>query len=262
MNKLVDSHCHLSMLGENQDEIGAEIKKARDNGVHILQNISVNLEEFERNQKYCQEDDLIYTSVGLHPLYCDRHIFDYAKAESFLKYKGVNAIGECGLDYSRELDANARRTQQAAFLMQIDMAAKHDLALIIHMRAAEDQTYHFLRHAYMQRQIKGVMHCFTGTKDLAFKMLDCGFYISFSGVITFKKKVENLCEMIKDIPLERILVETDSPYLTPEPYRGQKNGPAYVTLVAKKIAEIKCITYEEVCEQTTKNYKNLFMKSL
>jgi TatD DNase family protein len=293
--KIFDTHCHLNLLGSKEENyesrkkeiIISKIIDACKNNVGFIQNIAVNLEEFEefypiifdeengvlsiiKNQNYNEQgfseetiENLknfeIYTSLGLHPLY-PNHKFDPEKAFSLASRKFVNSIGECGLDYHLEPNVTERREQQKNFLLQIDLAAKKDLPLIIHTRNAESQTHHYLFHAFNQRKIRGIMHCFTGSKELAFKMIDIGFFISFPGIITFKKKVDHLIEIVKEIPLEKILIETDSPYLAPEPYRGKENGPAYVKYVGKKIAEIKNLDEEEVFFQITQNSKSLFIK--
>jgi len=290
-NKLVDSHCHFNLLSKSAENIFEKkkiivehIEQAILHNVKIIQNICVNLEEFEEinNLIFLGEDSIlsiiknkrisefmeindeslfsnfkIYTSIGVHPLY-DEHKMDYEKIINICKNKYVNSIGECGLDYSELPSVELRRNQQMKFLMQIDIAHKLNLPLIIHTRAAEGQTYQYLKDSYNKRNIKGVMHCFTGSKELALKMLDIGFYISFSGIITFKKKIEYLHEIIQITPLDKILIETDSPYLAPEPYRGRSNSPAFVYFICKKISEIKNIDIEEVAYQTTKNFHNLF----
>lgn len=253
---IVDSHCHLSMLGENVAEY---IQNARDNGVNIIQNISVNFAEFENNYQFCEKYENIYCSLGIHPLYVDKHRYEYELAELYVKFAKVNAIGECGLDYSREPDLINRRLQQEIFLKQINLAVRYNLPIIIHTRNAEEHTGQYLKDAFEKRGLKGVMHCFTGSADLAHKMVDCGFYISFSGIITFKKKVEHLWQLIRDLPLSQILVETDAPYLAPEPYRGQANRPEFMIETIKKIAELKNCSYEEVAMKTSENYQKLFL---
>lgn len=263
----IDSHCHLNMLGKTKEEILNYLIQAKQSNVNIIQNICIKLEEFEsiyteliQNAQNNLDIPTLYTSIGLHPSYCEESKFIVEIAEQYVQYKQVNAIGECGLDYYLNPDINQRRNQQKNFLIQLDLASKYKLPVIIHTRQAEEHTYHYLKHSVLQKNTKGVIHCYTGSKELAFKMLDLNFYISFSGIITFKKKVEYLHEIIKEIPIEKILIETDAPYLTPEPFRGKINHPALVQLVCMKIAQIKNLSYEEVAKQTSQNYLNLFTK--
>jgi TatD DNase family protein len=298
--KIVDSHCHFNLIGTKEENFNTRKKEiillkiieAIKNNVHIIQNVCVNLEEFndiyrflfdEKNgilnelknssiiknlieKENINIDDInkfsIYTSFGVHPLYKESE-FDVQKAESFFNsYKFVNAIGECGLDYFKELDSEEKRQQQKKFLLQIDFALKKNLPLIIHTRSAEDQTHHYLYHSFMRNKIKGVMHCFTGSMKFAMKMLDLDFYISFPGIITFKKNIDYLHEIIKAVPLNRILIETDAPYLAPEPFRGKENHPGLLYLTCKKIAEIKKLEFDEVAKETTKNYYKLFLNHI
>ena len=262
--ELIDSHCHLDLIEQNGVNIEDVLKECKEKNITILQNIATNFKNFEKVYAYTEKFENVFCSIGTHPLYVMEEQWDQTEIEKkIILLKKINSIGECGLDYSRNPEIDERRRQQKYFLLQIDLASRYNLPLIIHTRDAEEDTYSFLEAAYRKREnIKGVMHCFTGSVELAKATLDLGFYISFSGIITFKKKNEYLEEIIRYLPLEKILVETDSPYLTPEPYRGYKNTPKNVCEVAKKIAELKKISYAEVANQTTANYKKLFIKQL
>jgi TatD DNase family protein len=261
--ELIDSHCHLDLIEQNNFNIEDVLKKCKESNITILQNISTNFKNFEKIYSYSEKFENVFCSIGTHPLYVMEEEWNQIEIEKkIISLKKINSIGECGLDYSKNPEIHERQIQQKYFLLQIDLASRYNLPLIIHTRNAEEDTYNFLESAYRKREnIKGVMHCFTGSLDLAKATLDLGFHISFSGIITFKKKNEYLEEIIKYTPLNRILVETDSPYLSPEPYRGQKNTPKNVCEVAKKIAELKKISYTEVANQTTINYKKLFNRS-
>ena len=260
--ELVDSHCHLDLIEENGFDIENVLKECRTSNINILQNISTSFKNFEKVYSYSEKFENVFCSIGTHPLYVMEEEWNQVEIEKkIISLKKINSIGECGLDYSRNPDTKERQIQQKYFLLQIDLASRYNLPLIIHTRDAEEDTYNFLESAYRQREnINGVMHCFTGSIDLAKAMLNLGFYISFSGIITFKKKNEYLEEIVQCLPLEKILIETDSPYLAPEPYRGHKNTPKNVCEVAKKIAQLKKMSYADIANQTTANYKKLFTR--
>jgi TatD DNase family protein len=260
--QIVDSHCHLNLIEESGYCVDDIVRSADCSGVKIIQNISVCLSEFRKIYSYAEKFKNIFCSVGLHPLYCSDERFDYDLCENFCLLPKVNAIGECGLDYSRNPSIEEKRLQQKVFLQQIELADRYNLPLIIHTRDAEEKTYELLESSYRMRnqRVKGVMHCFTGTKEFAHAMIELGFYISFSGVVTFKKKVEHLQELVCELPIDRILVETDAPYLSPEPFRGQKNLPERTRNVVEKIAFLRGISPEEVASTTTLNYQKLFSK--
>lgn len=268
---IVDSHCHLLILEENKQLAVEEIVKAAWNeDVKTLQNVCVCLGQFEKTYSYTRIFKNVFSSIGIHPLYCDGFVADFALFEDYLVNRGlypkINSIGECGLDYSGLKDQTDElckfrmiQTQQSIFLRQVELASKHNLPLIIHTRDAEMDTYNLLSTAVRRRRnVRGVMHCFTGTPELAWAMVDLGFYISFSGIITFKKKVEHLQKLAAKLPLNRILVETDSPYLSPEPHRGKDNVPARTRLVVEKIAQLRGLSMDEIAKATTENYFRLF----
>lgn len=259
---IVDSHCHLDLIEENGFDINQIVQNCKNKNIKILQNISTSSQNFKKAYSYAEKFDNVFCSIGVHPLRVTEENWNQIEIEkNIITLKKVNAIGECGLDYSRNPDINGRRLQQKFFLLQIDLASRYNLPLIIHTRDAEEDTYNLLESAVKQREnIKGVMHCFTGSPELAKATLELGFYISFSGIITFKKKAEYLQDIVKSTPLEKILVETDSPYLAPEPYRGQKNTPEHTDEIVKKVSELKKVDYAAVAAQTTMNYKKLFTR--
>lgn len=247
-----DSHAHLdaSRFREDREEILAELK---NHGVTRIMNVGCDLESSERSIALAEAYDFVYASVGSHPDDADhvngKLLDHYRRLASHPK---VRAIGEIGLDYHYE---DVPRAQQIiAFEEQIELAETLDLPVIVHMReATEDAMTIVKRHP----ELRGVFHCFSGSADLARWLVDRGWYLGFTGVVTFKNARRAL-EAVEAIPIDRILIETDCPYMAPEPYRGRRNDSRLVPLVAKKIAEIKGLTPEEMGLQTAKNANTLF----
>jgi TatD DNase family protein len=253
----VDSHCHLSFpeLRARLDEIRAEMAAAQ---VDRALCICTTLEEFDGVQALAAEHDNFWASVGVHPDNEDVLEPSVETLVALSRRDKVVAIGETGLDYYR---LNGRSIadmewQRERFRVHIRAGLERDLPLVIHTRSASDDTVALLKEQGAGRS-RGVFHCFTETMAVARDALDLGFLISFSGILTFKSAVE-LKEVARYVPLDRCLVETDSPYLAPVPYRGKTNTPAYVPYVAKQIAELKGCTVEEVAAQTSRNFEALF----
>ena len=248
----IDSHCHIE-----DEEI---IKRAHNAGVTTMLNAGKDLDEIEAQLIMCQKYQSIYTSAGIHPDSAKEKLHkiqtqDIINASNHPK---VIAIGECGLDYYYGKDF--KQEQQEMFFRHIEAAAKTSLPLMIHMREAEDDLLKLLHIGIKQfGKLTGVIHCFTSTKEFAEEMLKLGFYISASGIITFKSGSEIL-ETFKTIPLDKILIETDSPYLAPVPYRGKTNEPAYIIKTAEKLAEIKDLTVEQIANITHNNFYSLYQK--
>lgn len=253
----VDSHCHLSFpeLRARLDEIRAEMAAAQ---VDRALCICTTLEEFDGVHSLATAYDNFWASVGVHP---DNEDVLEPSVETLVELSRrdkVIAIGETGLDYYR---LNGRSIadmewQRERFRVHIRAGLQRDLPLIIHTRSASADTVALLKEQGAGRS-RGVFHCFTETMDVARQALDLGFLISFSGILTFKNAVE-LKEVARYVPLDRCLIETDSPYLAPVPYRGKTNSPAYVPYVAKQVAELKGITVEEVAARTSRNFETLF----
>ncbi len=247
-----DSHAHLDdrRFGEDRDEILQDLK---NHGVTRIMNIGCDLPSSERSIALADSYDFVYAAVGSHPDdadHVDGKLLDlYRQMASHPK---VKAIGEIGLDYHYE---DVPRAQQIiAFEEQIELAEALKLPVIVHMReATEDAMAIVKRHP----DLRGVFHCFSGSSDLARWLVDRGWYLGFTGVVTFKNARRAL-EAIEAIPVDRILIETDCPYMAPEPHRGRRNDSRLVPLVAKKIAELKNMTPEEMGIQTTKNANALF----
>lgn len=253
---LIDSHCHLYMLDlsaydNNFDRFISETKKA---GVDAMLCVAVDIETAQKCCEIAEKYDHIYSSVGSHPSEKEEDDLSVEKLCALANHPKVIAIGETGLDYhynSDNLDIMRNR-----FATHIQAAIKTQKPLIIHTRNAREDTLKIMQ-SENACDIGGVMHCFTESLEMAKAAIDMNFYISFSGIITFKNAAE-LVEVARYVPLDKILIETDSPYLAPIPFRGKQNEPKYVKFVAEKIAEIKNITFEEVCEKTSENFLRLF----
>lgn len=251
----VDSHCHLAFpeLHARLPEIRAAMAEAQ---VDRALCICTTLEEFDVVQGLAAAHDNFWASVGVHPDNEDVREPDVATLVELAARPRVVAIGETGLDYYR---LNGRSVadmewQRERFRVHIRASRATGLPLIIHTRSASDDTVRLLREEGAQA---GVFHCFTESMDVARAALDLGFYISFSGILTFKNAAD-LREVAAWVPLNRCLIETDSPYLAPVPYRGKTNNPAYVPFVARQIAELKGLSVEEVAQATSDNFERLF----
>ncbi|MDE2112338.1 MAG: TatD family hydrolase [Alphaproteobacteria bacterium] len=254
---LVDSHCHLEFPDLISD-IDAVVARAREAGVGVCVSISTKLETFPRVREVAARFDDVWCSVGVHPHEAEAETL--SDAEPLIAHAAdpkVAGIGETGLDYFYD---HAPRARQAAnFRAHIDAARRTGLPLIVHTRDADDDTIAILREETAKGAFTGVLHCFTGTKRLADAALALGFYISVSGIITFKK-AEALRAVLKDVPLDRLLVETDAPYLAPIPHRGKRNEPSFVVHTAAALAELKGVSPGEIANATTENFFRLFTK--
>ena len=251
----IDSHCHINFpeLSQKIDEV---LSNMDSNNISHALCVSVTLDKINEILDLTQKYSNIYASVGVHPDYEDIQEPDVDTLFKYSKNEKVVAIGETGLDYFRlKGDLSWQRDR---FRTHIRAAIKSKLPLIIHTRNAQDDTISIMKEE-AANSATGVMHCFTESYEMAKKAIDLGFYISFSGIITFKN-AETLRETVKKIPIENILIETDSPYLAPVPNRGKLNEPANVRYVAEKIAELKGLSVEKVAEITTNNFFKLFTK--
>ncbi len=250
---LVDSHCHLN-FPELADNMQAIRQLMHDSQVGHALCVSVTLDKFPEVLKLAETYDNFYASVGVHPDYED--IAEPSVGELFRlsQHPKIVAIGETGLDYFR-LTGNLE-WQRERFRTHIRAAILANKPLIIHTRSAAEDTLRIMREEGAN-QVGGVMHCFTESLDVALEAISMGFYISFSGIVTFKNATQ-LKEVAQAIPLDKMLVETDSPYLAPMPFRGKTNQPAYVKYVAQEIANLRGISLDEVMQATTQNFFNLF----
>ena len=257
MTNIVDSHCHLDFK-DFQDDLDLVIKKAYDSNVKHMLSISVNLEDFKNVYKVANSYDNIYCTTGIHPNNVPENKNNellFEKLSLNLKKKKVIGVGETGLDFYR--NEENRINQIEYFNTHLEVSGLFNYPTIVHTRNAEKDTINCIEKAVKKHSTKGLIHCFTSTMELAKKVLDEGFYISFSGIITFKK-VDDLIDVVKYVPLDRILVETDAPFLAPMPFRGKRNEPSFVTHTLKKIAEIKKKKIEDMAQITTNNFFNLF----
>jgi len=256
--RLIDSHCHLNYPGlvERQDEV---LASARERGIDGFLNIATRQCEWDHIVGTAERNDQVWATVGVHPHEADAHpdLGASALVEAALHPK-VIAIGECGLDYY--YDKSDRAAQRQRFQAHIDAARETGLPLVVHTREAEADTAEMLTNAVKQGGVTGVLHCFTGSADLAHKALDIGFFISLSGIVTFKNARE-LQETAKTIPLDRLLVETDSPFLAPVPHRGKTCEPAFVADTATFVAELRGEKLEALADATTANFFKLFPKA-
>lgn len=263
---LVDSHCHLNRLNLSAEwPIEKILEEAKINGVQHMLCVCVVLEDFPAMLKLVEPFPGVSVSVGLHP---DEHLdnvhFNEPTADDIFtlgQHEKCVAIGETGLDYYRlnlldKNDVAKQVIEKQRFRNHIQAARQLKKPLIIHTRSASEDTILLMREE-KANEARGVLHCFTETWEVAKQALDLGFYISFSGIITFKN-AEALREVVRKMPMDRLLIETDSPYLAPVPYRGKQNQPAYVKYVAEAVAELRKLSFEEVAYTTSENYFDLF----
>ena len=251
---LVDSHCHIN-FDPLAGQISQVLENAKNNGISNMLCVSVNLEDFPQVLNLAETHKHIFASVGVHP--CEREGREPSAEElvDLAKNDRIVAIGETGLDYFRVEDEDMS-WQHQRFINHIDAAKTVNKPLIIHTRNAANDTMRMLKEQGADKCC-GVMHCFAEDWDVAKKALDLGFYISFSGIVTFKSAT-NVQEVAKKVPADRILVETDAPYLAPVPHRGKTNEPALVRHTAQFVADLRGIPLEELAEKTTNNFFNLF----
>lgn len=246
---LTDSHTHLNaeQFQEDQDEV---IQRARDAGVTRMVNVGFNRETIPSSIALAEKYDFIYSTVGWHPVDAiDMMPGDLEWIETLCKHEKVVAIGEIGLDYY--WDKSPKDVQQRVFREQIRLARKLQMPIVIHNRDAHQDILTILKEEKAS-EVGGIMHCFSGSWETAKQCLDMNFHISFGGPVTFKNAKQPK-EVLAQVPLDRLLIETDAPYLTPHPFRGKRNESAYVRLVAETAAEIKGLSLEELAEITTKN---------
>lgn len=253
MALLVDSHCHLNFDPLHADLEGVLVR-ARASGVGYMLCVAVSLGKLPEVLALTRTHPQVFASVGVHPNEREGREPDEDELVSLASEARVVAIGETGLDYYRS--TGDMGWQQERFRRHIRAARRLGKPLIIHMREASADTLRLLREEKAE-EVGGVMHCFTEGWEIARAALDLGFYISFSGILTFRK-AEALREVAKKIPAERLLVETDAPYLAPVPHRGKTNEPAYARHVAEQLAQLRGVSFEDIAEQTTRNFFTLF----
>ncbi|MGD0191951.1 MAG: TatD family hydrolase [Rhizomicrobium sp.] len=255
----VDSHCHLD-FPEFAPELTDVIGRADAAGVRTCVSIGTRLSGFPRIREIAEEFANVFCSVGVHPHDAAKEPLDSPDALiERARHRKVVGIGEGGLDYY--YGHSPRDDQIRNFRAHISAARETGLPLIVHTRDADDDTIDILRDETEQGAFTGLIHCFTGTQKLADAALELGFFISASGIMTFKKSDE-LRAVLQTVPLDRLLVETDAPFLAPMPYRGKRNEPAFVTHTAEKLAELKGIAVDELARATTDNFFRLFSRAV
>jgi TatD DNase family protein len=256
--RLIDSHCHLNYegLAERRDEV---LATARAAGVNGFLNISTRQSEWGEVIAAAEANADVWATVGVHPHEADAHPdLGASVLTDATSHPDVIAIGECGLDYY--YDKSDRTAQRERFGAHIEAARATGLPLVVHTRDAEDDTAEILERAVNTGGVRGVLHCFTGSAELARQALDLGFFISLSGIVTFKN-AQDLQQTAKFIPDDRLLVETDSPFLAPVPHRGRTCEPAFVADTARFVAGLRGVEVETLAEQTTSNFFSLFSKA-
>jgi len=254
---VIDSHCHLD-LPKFEGEVSDIVSRAHDNGVKAMVTISIMVENFDPILDIAENHEHVYCTVGTHPHHADKE--PDVTADDLIKiatHEKVVGIGEAGLDYFRNNSPVA--DQKRAFLEHIDAARQTGLPLIIHNRDSDGDMISMLRAEMEKGKFTPLMHCFSAGRELAEATIDMDGYVSFSGILTFGKS-EELREIAKDIPLDKLLVETDAPYLAPTPHRGKRNEPAFVVHTLEMLAKVKEKTPEEMAAITTENFLRLFKK--
>ena len=251
---MIDSHCHLDHEPLLSDLLNV-IQRSKNIGIEKLLTISTSFESFSKVKELINKDDIIYGTIGIHPHESSTNIISSDEILKNLKENSkIIGIGETGLDFY--YNNSDREKQISSFKEHIDASIKSNVPLIVHSRNAEKETFEILNE-YKDGHVKILMHCFTGSKKFSEKLLTLNSYFSASGIITFKNSID-LQETFKSLPLDRILIETDSPFLAPVPKRGKKNEPSFIDFTAAKLAEIKNINKSELIKITTNNFNKLF----
>ena len=251
---MIDSHCHLDHEPLLSD-LPNVIQRSKDVGIEKLLTISTSFESFSRIKNLIKIDEMIYGTIGIHPHEASKDIISSKEIIKNLKEnEKIIGIGETGLDFY--YNNSEKEKQISSFKKHIEASIETNKPLIVHSREAEKETFEILNH-YKNQNIKILMHCFTGSKEFSEKLLTLNTFFSASGIITFKNSID-LQETFKSLPLNNILIETDSPFLAPVPNRGKKNEPSFIDFTAAKLAEIKNISKSELIKITTDNFNRLF----
>lgn len=263
----IDTHAHLDMLENLTPE--EAVARSGNEGVKYVINVSSSLEGSKRSVEFARRFSNVFASVGVHPHYVKdfgnkeikilesllQNCPDTAGENGSKKYGKVVAVGETGFDFYRNL--SPRIDMEKAFASHIELALKYDVPVIIHDRDAHRQTLEVVKRYAGHRNFRAVVHCFSGDTNFAMQCLDLGLYISFTGVITFPN-AKGVLKVVEKVPIERLFIETDAPFLAPQAVRGKENYPGYVRYVAEKIAEIKNLNVEEVADITSRNAESFF----
>lgn len=256
--KLADSHCHLNYKGVAEVQ-GDVLTRARDTGVVAMLNISTRESEWDAVVATAEREADVWATVGIHPHEADQHPdVDTARLVARAAHSRVVGIGESGLDYY--YDHSDRNAQRASFRSHLAACRQTGLPIVVHTRDAEDDTAAILRDELGKGAFPGVLHCFTGSAELARTALDLGFYISISGIVTFKS-AQALQAVAKDLPQDRLLIETDAPFLAPVPHRGKQGEPAFVADTCRFLAQLRGEEAEALADATRANFHTLFAKT-
>ena len=262
---LIDSHCHLNYDSLLHD-IENVLREAKSNNIEIIQSICTKISEFDTilqiaNMPTDASMPQLFCSVGIHPCEIQNEkLLNRYEIVELCSSSRVIGIGETGLDYYHSDDQELINLQKQSFIEHIGAAQITGLPVIIHTRNAESDTMEIIAEQMAFQKFSGVIHCFTADRSAALKYIDLGLYISASGIVTFKNATA-IQDAFANIPFERILIETDGPYLAPVPYRARPNRPAYIIEVARTIANLRMVGYQEVCDTTSKNFLRLFSKA-
>ena len=255
---IIDSHCHLT-YEPMSNALNETINRAKKDGIKYMLTISTEDKSFEQILKIVNVYESVYGTYGIHPHEAKSH--QHIKRDDIIskvnQNKKIIGIGETGLDFY--YNHSEKKDQIYSFEEHISAAQKKNLPLIVHTRSAEKETLQILEKYSKKKETKILIHCFTGSREFAFKLIDLGAYISASGVVTFKKS-QDLANTFRDIPNEKILVETDAPYLAPVPLRGKPNEPSYIIHTVKFLSKIKNISFDQFSKITSNNFFNLFGK--
>jgi TatD DNase family protein len=255
---LVDHHCHLD-FPDFASELDQIVARAREAGVGTMVTISTRIREFEKVLAVAERFENVYCSVGTHPHNAHEELdIPLERIVELTRHPKVVAVGEAGLDYHYK--HSTPEAQAEGFRRHIAAARETGLPLEIHTREADDDTIAILEDEHAKGAFPAVLHCFTGGRKLAMRALELGLYVSFSGVITFNKS-EALRDIARDVPLDRLLVETDAPFLAPTPFRGKRNEPSYVVRTAAALAAVKGVSNDEIARATTDNFFRLYGKA-
>ena len=255
---LVDSHCHLDFSGLSEQR-PAVIERAHAAGVQVMQTIGTRLSTFDQVLAIAEAEPGIFCSIGVHPHRADQEgLDDPAPLLAMTHHPKVIGIGESGLDYY--YDNSSRAGQERSFRAHIQAARDSGLPLIVHTRDADRATIDLLRTAMAEAPFTGVIHCYSSSPELGFAAVEMGLYLGLGGILTFKRSDE-LRATVRALPLDRLLLETDAPYLAPEPFRGKRNEPAHVARVAAMLAEVRSLPVAEIERATSENFFRLFNKA-
>lgn len=254
---IIDSHCHLD-FPDFEQELDDIILRAEKAGVGRMVTISTRVKQFDRIRAVAERFDNVYCSVGTHPHQAaEEPDVTVEELVHLARHPKVVAIGEAGLDYF--YDFAPREAQAEGLKRHIKAARQTGLPLVIHSRDADEDMISILENAMLDGKFDAILHCFSSGPELARRGVEMGLYLSFSGILTFKRSQE-IREIAKSIPLDRLLVETDAPYLAPQTFRGKRNEPSYVVETAKVLADVRSVEYDEIARQTTENFFRLFKK--